>query len=51
VADALGVPAERIFRLTVEPASLAVLEWLEGVPLLRSLGGWACDSLLPGRAS
>jgi alpha-ribazole phosphatase len=47
VADALGVPAERIFRLTVEPASVAVIEWLEDVPLLRSLGARVSGELLP----
>ena len=37
VSDALGMPAERIFRLAVDPASTSVVEWLDGEPLVRCL--------------
>ena len=37
VSDALGMPAERIFRLAVDPASTTVVEWLDGEPLVRCL--------------
>lgn len=35
VSEALGMPAEHIFRLAVDPASLTVVEWLQGEPLVR----------------
>jgi alpha-ribazole phosphatase len=30
----LGIPAERIFRIAVDPASLSVVEWVEGTPVV-----------------
>lgn len=39
LADVLGMPDERIFRIAVEPASLAIVEWVEEVPTLVLLGG------------
>jgi len=39
LADVLGMPDERIFRIAVEPASLAIVEWVEAVPTLVLLGG------------
>jgi alpha-ribazole phosphatase/probable phosphoglycerate mutase len=37
VADVLGIPDERIFRMAVDPASVAMVEWLEGVPTVVAL--------------
>ena len=34
LADALGIPDELIFRIAVDPASLSVVEWLDGVPVV-----------------
>jgi alpha-ribazole phosphatase len=31
----LGFPAERIFRIAVEPASVTTLDWVDGAPLVR----------------
>ena len=33
----LGFPAERIFRIAVEPASVTMLDWLDGEPLVRAV--------------
>jgi alpha-ribazole phosphatase len=38
VAEILDVPAARIFRLDVEPASVAIVEWLGEEPILLRLG-------------
>lgn len=35
VSESLGIPPERIFRISVEPATLTVVEWLDGEPLVR----------------
>jgi alpha-ribazole phosphatase/probable phosphoglycerate mutase len=35
VADVLGIPPERIFRIGVEPASLTVVEWLGDEPIVK----------------
>jgi alpha-ribazole phosphatase len=35
VSKVLGVPSERIFRIAVNPASVTVVEWLDGEPLVR----------------
>jgi broad specificity phosphatase PhoE len=35
LADVLGIPDERIFRVTVDPASLTVVEWVDSVPVAR----------------
>ena len=32
LSDVLGVPADRIFRIAVAPASLSVVEWIDGTP-------------------
>jgi len=37
LVDALGIPAERIFRLAVDTASLTRIEWIEDVPIVRSV--------------
>lgn len=37
LADALGIPADRIFRLAVSPASLSVLDWVDDVPIVAAL--------------
>jgi alpha-ribazole phosphatase len=37
LADALGVPGDRIFRFAVDTASTTRIEWLEGEPIVRSL--------------
>lgn len=37
VSDVLGIPAERIFRIAVDPASMTVVEWLSDTPVLRLL--------------
>ena len=33
----LGFPAERLFRIAVDPASVTTLEWVEGEPIVREL--------------
>ena len=33
----LGFPAERPFRIAVDPASVTTLEWVEGEPIVREL--------------
>ena len=30
----LGIPAERIFRIAVDPASISIIEWVEGTPVV-----------------
>jgi len=37
LADVLGLPDERIFRLAVEPASLTTVEWLGDAPVVTAL--------------
>ena len=37
LADALGMPAARIFRIALDTASLTRVEWIEGVPIVRSV--------------
>jgi broad specificity phosphatase PhoE len=37
LADVLGLPDERIFRLAVEPASLTTVEWLGDEPVVTGL--------------
>jgi broad specificity phosphatase PhoE len=37
LADALGLPSDRIFRLAVDTASTTRIEWVEGEPIVRSL--------------
>jgi alpha-ribazole phosphatase len=37
LSEALGIPAERIFRIAVEPACVSVVEWLDGEPLVRAV--------------
>ena len=44
LADVLGIPDDRIFRIAVEPASLAIVEWVEDVPTLVLLGSRAYPS-------
>jgi alpha-ribazole phosphatase len=41
LADVLGIPDERIFRVAVEPASLSIVEWVEEVPSVVVLNGGA----------
>jgi broad specificity phosphatase PhoE len=33
----LELPAERIFRIAVEPASVTTLDWLDGEPIVRAV--------------
>jgi alpha-ribazole phosphatase/probable phosphoglycerate mutase len=33
--DALGLPRERVFRISVEPASVSIVEWLDREPIVR----------------
>lgn len=35
LADMLGLSRERIFRISVETASLSIVEWLDGAPVVR----------------
>jgi alpha-ribazole phosphatase len=35
LSDVLGVPDERVFRISVAPASLSIVEWVDDVPLVR----------------
>jgi alpha-ribazole phosphatase len=35
LADVLGIPAERIFRLGIEPASVSEVEWFGDEPVVR----------------
>jgi len=44
LADVLGIPDDRIFRIAVEPASLATVDWIENVPRLVALGNGAYPS-------
>jgi alpha-ribazole phosphatase len=44
LADVLGIPDDRIFRIAVEPASLSIVEWVEGVPMLVALNSGAYAS-------
>lgn len=37
-AELLGIPAERIFRLRIAPASTTVIDWLAGEPVVGPLG-------------
>lgn len=39
VADCLGVPDERVFRVAVDPASITRIDWLEGTPIVREVNG------------
>jgi alpha-ribazole phosphatase len=33
----LGLPAERIFRIAVEPASVTIVDWIDGEPVVRAV--------------
>ena len=35
LSGVLGIPAERIFRIAVDPASLSIVEWIESTPVVR----------------
>lgn len=37
LSEVLGIPAERIFRIAVAPASTSVVEWLDGEPVVRAV--------------
>jgi alpha-ribazole phosphatase len=37
VSEALGIPQERIFRIAVGPASVSIVEWLDGEPLVAAV--------------
>lgn len=37
LAEALGMPHDRIFRLAVDTASITRVEWCEGVAVVRSV--------------
>ena len=37
LADVLGMPDERIFRLAVDPGSVSVIEWNDAEPIVRGL--------------
>jgi alpha-ribazole phosphatase len=37
LAEALGMPDERIFRIAVDPASVSLVEWRDGVPVVLAL--------------
>ncbi|HEY1317953.1 MAG TPA: alpha-ribazole phosphatase [Gaiella sp.] len=50
LADVLGIPDDRIFRIAVEPASVAIVEWVEDVPTLVALGGGAYPSTRADRS-
>jgi alpha-ribazole phosphatase len=43
LSHVLGIPDERIFRAAVDPASLTVVEWLGGEPIVRCV-----NASLPG---
>jgi alpha-ribazole phosphatase len=47
VAGILGLPAERIFRLAVDHASLTVVEWIGAEPVVRALNLPAAAAHLP----
>ena len=34
LSEVLGMPAERIFRLAVDPASITTIEWLGEEPIV-----------------
>jgi alpha-ribazole phosphatase len=33
----LGLPVERIFRIAVEPASVTIVDWIDGEPVVRAV--------------
>jgi len=37
LADALGIPDDRIFRFAVDPASLSIVDWVDDVPIVTAL--------------
>lgn len=37
LADALGMPADRVFRLAVDTASITRVEWQQDLPIVRSV--------------
>ena len=37
LSHVLGIPDDRIFRIAVAPASLSILEWSDGVPLVTAV--------------
>jgi broad specificity phosphatase PhoE len=37
LSHVLGIPDDRIFRIAVAPASLSVVEWSDGVPLVTAV--------------
>jgi alpha-ribazole phosphatase len=43
VAGVLGIPPERIFRLGVDYASVTVVEWVQGEPVVRVLNARSYD--------
>ena len=45
LADALGIPDDRIFRLAVDPASLSILDWVDDVPIVVALNVRAYASI------
>lgn len=44
VGDVLGMPAERVFRIAVDPGSVTIVEWLDGEPVVRGLNAPPCAS-------
>lgn len=37
LADVLGIPDDRIFRIAVDPASVSIVEWWDGIPTVRAI--------------
>jgi alpha-ribazole phosphatase/probable phosphoglycerate mutase len=37
LADVLGIPDDRIFRIAVDPASLSIVDWVDDVPTVVAL--------------
>jgi alpha-ribazole phosphatase len=44
LADVLGIPDDRIFRIAVDPASISIVDWIGDVPTVVALNGGAYPS-------
>jgi alpha-ribazole phosphatase len=44
LSDVLGIPDEHVFRIAVEPASISIVEWLDGVPIVLGVNASAPPS-------
>jgi alpha-ribazole phosphatase len=49
LSDVLGIPDEHIFRIAVEPGSVSVFEWVDGVPVVLGVNAATYPSALSKR--